>query len=173
MVFSFVKAQVKELAKELVSRIIRTAELIDNGLSKASVGNGRLKTIKTNYAHHDSEQTSTGDLWARHLNSPGTPSQPPPNQSFRSLSHHSSPPSHAPARALPTQGQFYSQSRLQFPAKLPRDGYHIMDDENKTGKIPPSDIYGFFLFFSFSFVHDAGPASTVGRLAPEPYTILL
>ena len=47
-VVSFVKSQLKTASKEMVSRIIKKAELLDAGVLHAMIENGRLKTINPN-----------------------------------------------------------------------------------------------------------------------------
>ena len=47
-VMSFVKAQMKAASKEMVSRIIKKAELLDAGVLHAMIEDGRLKTINPN-----------------------------------------------------------------------------------------------------------------------------
>ncbi|KAJ0116382.1 hypothetical protein J7T55_007362 [Diaporthe amygdali] len=47
-VMSFVKAQMKAASKEMVSRIIKKAELLDAGVLHAMIEDGKLKTINPN-----------------------------------------------------------------------------------------------------------------------------
>ncbi|KKY30205.1 hypothetical protein UCDDA912_g09874 [Diaporthe ampelina] len=47
-VMSFVKAQMKAASKEMVSRIIKKAELLDAGILHAMIEDGKLKTINPN-----------------------------------------------------------------------------------------------------------------------------
>lgn len=62
-VVSFVKSQLKAASKEMVSRIIKKAELLDAGVLHAMIENGKLRTINPNDRStlpptHGSPQTS-------------------------------------------------------------------------------------------------------------------
>lgn len=63
-VVSFVKSQLKAASKEMVTRIIKKAELLDAGVLHAMIENGKLRTINPN------DRTNT-------LSPPGGASSPP------------------------------------------------------------------------------------------------
>ncbi|KAJ9136914.1 NACHT and WD40 domain protein [Pleurostoma richardsiae] len=91
-VVGFVKTQLKAASKEMVSRIIKKAELLDAGVLHAMIEDGRLKTI------NPADRTNTGlaspQLSPRPVfqqqQQPGSPGLPPnniPYQVPRPMSH--------------------------------------------------------------------------------------
>ncbi|KAL1875176.1 hypothetical protein Daus18300_003244 [Diaporthe australafricana] len=78
-VMSFVKTQMKAASKEMVSRIIKKAELLDAGVLHAMIEDGRLKTINPN---DRTNTVSDGQLSPRPsptsmYHQPGSMSPPP------------------------------------------------------------------------------------------------
>jgi hypothetical protein len=100
---SFVKAQSKAASKEMVSRIIKKAELLDAGVLQAMMLDGKLKTINPN------DRTMTG------LQSPALTSTTAssPRLSYQQQQHLSFPP--PPSQRPGTAGSQYSTNpRLSY-----------------------------------------------------------
>ncbi|KAI8159046.1 hypothetical protein K4K49_003715 [Colletotrichum sp. SAR 10_70] len=115
---SFVRTQLKAASKEMVSRIIKKAELLDAGVLQAMIEDGKLKTI------NPADRTSTGISGAR------SPTFPPqrPNGSPRPESVSSPryqvprPVSMASMGRPGSQGNYapqYQQQQHQQPMELP------------------------------------------------------
>ncbi|EFQ26894.1 hypothetical protein CGRA01v4_07886 [Colletotrichum graminicola] len=131
---SFVKAQLKAASKEMVSRIIKKAELLDAGVLQAMIENGKLRTI------NPADRTTTG---LSGLRSPASASLSPDAASPRHDSHSPPAPYHIPRPVSsynanpPPPGRFghhYSHSadlqsqqdapQTSFVAELPGNFYH-------------------------------------------------
>ncbi|PKS12367.1 hypothetical protein jhhlp_001667 [Lomentospora prolificans] len=74
-VVSFVKAQLKAASKEMVQRIIKKAELLDAGVLKAMIYEGKLKTINPN---DRSNTTNLGSPGFPPVHTPLRPGMTPP-----------------------------------------------------------------------------------------------
>ncbi|KXH49462.1 hypothetical protein CSIM01_03750 [Colletotrichum simmondsii] len=143
---NFVKAQLKAASKEMVSRIIKKAELLDAGVLQAMITDGKLKTI------NPADRTSTGMSGAHsplfnqrpegsprpESHSPTTPYQVPrpvSMQQFRpgsqgSYGAHQNQPS-----------ELYSQHsapQTSFIAELPGNFYHPQQSSNNLQPPQPS-----------------------------------
>lgn len=93
-VVGFVKSQLKSASKDMVSRIIKKAELLDAGILQGMIENGKLKTLNPN---DRSSMTTDGSMSPRPQYSPTfnpndrnytmTPDQPTPYQVPRPISY--------------------------------------------------------------------------------------
>jgi hypothetical protein len=95
-VMSFVKAQMKAASKEMVSRIIKKAELLDAGVLHAMIEDGKLKTINPNdrTVTVPDAQLSPRPSPTSLYHQPGSMSPPPmPYQIPRPASHQYQKPS--------------------------------------------------------------------------------
>lgn len=112
-VVGFVKSQLKAASKEMVRRIIKKAELLDAGVLKAMIYEGRLKTINPNdlSAAPVRIPSSAGSA-------PGTPYPPP--LSPRMMYQGPAGPYHA---VHPPQSRPSSQQE-PGPVEMPGDFYH-------------------------------------------------
>ncbi|KAM0272260.1 hypothetical protein ACHAQH_008757 [Verticillium albo-atrum] len=141
-VVSFVRSQLKAASKEMVSRIIKKAELLDAGVLSAMIQDGKIKTINPN----DRSSTNAGLLSPTFapkrspgLDGPASPAIPytiprastyiaaPPGQQRpgTSLSQGTQSPYGAPVpqyAELPTQ--HYAPQQASFVAELPGNFYH-------------------------------------------------
>jgi hypothetical protein len=115
---SFVKSQMKAASKILVDRLIKKAELLDSGVLKAMMENGKLKTI------NPADRTNTMD--------PNTfpPNSPP-------LSHYQQPhqPTAQQQYLSPGHNQ-YQQPQQQQAAVMELPGDHMYYDQNNSGQYP-------------------------------------
>lgn len=111
-VVSFVKAQLKAASKKMVERIIKKAELLDAGVLKAMIQDGKLKTINPN------DRSNTVNL-----GSPGfapTQYQVPPSPGFAPSSA-----SHSPQLYHQMTGSTaHSVTQQPAPVEMPGDYYH-------------------------------------------------
>ncbi|KAI3555593.1 hypothetical protein CABS03_04121 [Colletotrichum abscissum] len=143
---NFVKAQLKAASKEMVSRIIKKAELLDAGVLQAMITDGKLKTI------NPADRTSTGMSGAHsplfnqrpegsprpESHSPTTPYQVPRPVSMQQFR----PGSQGSYGAHQTQpSELYSQHsapQTSFIAELPGNFYHPQQSSNNLQPPQPS-----------------------------------
>jgi len=143
---SFVKAQLKAAGKEMVSRIIKKAELLDAGVLHAMIEDGKLKTVNPldrsgTVKTPGPLPSPTGTFSTVAPSSPGIPYQVPRPQSTQYVrpgsrgyagSAHSSP---HPSPGYPPPAQVhYAPQELQgseatpaasfAPVEMPGDYYH-------------------------------------------------
>jgi len=123
-VVGFVKSQLKAASKEMVQRIIKKAELLDAGVLKAMIYEGKLKTINPNDRSN-----------AANLGSPGLPplqyQQPPLSPGLQSRMSQSQ---HSPQLYYQMTGtsSLHNQQRMNpppplqqtMPVEMPGDFYH-------------------------------------------------
>lgn len=88
-VVGFVKSQLKAASKDMVSRIIKKAELLDAGVLHAMIENGKLKTVNPN------DRTT--------VMSPDGPRSPPPGQSSPTFMDRAGAVSPTPSASQPYQ----------------------------------------------------------------------
>lgn len=112
-VVGFVKSQQKAASKEMVRRIIKKAELLDAGVLKAMIYEGKLKTINPN--------DLSGQAVHGGGSAPGTPYQAPlsPRQWSIGGYHAVHPPRQHSQRSQHSQG-----SQQSGPVEMPGDFYH-------------------------------------------------
>ncbi|KAH9886839.1 hypothetical protein F4778DRAFT_773921 [Xylariomycetidae sp. FL2044] len=135
-----VKSQMKAASKEMVSRIIKKAELLDAGTLQAMIENGRMKTFNPN------DKTYTGGLSAAAPSppmSPGSPyNQPPmsptavPYQVPRPMSmqyQHQQRPSTASSLGYPAHWQAQQQ---QLAAGEQKGHQHFAELHNSPTSAP-------------------------------------
>ncbi|KAK2047212.1 hypothetical protein LZ31DRAFT_160963 [Colletotrichum somersetense] len=147
----FVKAQLKAASKEMVSRIIKKAELLDAGVLQAMMENGKLRTI------NPADRTTTGLSAVRSptlASSPRLePHSPPPN------AYHIPRPSSAyganpPVAPLARYSHHHSQSadmhlhqdapQTSFIAELPGNFYHPNPPQQSNNLAPPQPSPGLY-----------------------------
>ncbi|KZL64234.1 nacht and wd40 domain protein [Colletotrichum incanum] len=144
---SFVKAQQKAASKEMVSRIIKKAELLDAGVLQAMIENGKLKTI------NPADRTTTGLFGMRSptfLNQhPGGSPRP---ESYSPTNAYQIPRPASMQNARPgSQGGYGHQYSLSadphphqnvpqtsFIAELPGNFYHPQQQSNNLQPPQPS-----------------------------------
>ncbi|WYZ40889.1 hypothetical protein EsH8_IV_001230 [Colletotrichum jinshuiense] len=145
---SFVKAQLKAASKEMVSRIIKKAELLDAGVLQAMIEDGKLKTI------NPADRTSTS---ATNMRSPTFPAQRPDGsprlespspttayqvprpgsmRQFRPGSQGSYGPPSSQLVEAPSQNNPPAQT--SFIAELPGNFYHPQQQSNNLQPPQPS-----------------------------------
>jgi len=117
---SFVKSQMKAASKILVERLIKKAELLDSGVLKAMMDNGKLKTI------NPADRTNTMDA---NTFPPNSPQFNNPQMSYhQSVSYRPGSQQYL----QPGQGSYHHQQQQQQPhqavMELPADqGYYNQD----------------------------------------------
>ncbi|KAL2105576.1 hypothetical protein VUR80DRAFT_8153 [Thermomyces stellatus] len=102
-VVSFVKSQLKAASKEMVRRIIKKAELLDAGVLKAMIYEGRLKTINPNDL---SAAAQTPLPPSRGGSAPGAPYQPPLSPRLYQGNYHA---------VQPPPGQHNTHAPVEMP----------------------------------------------------------
>ncbi|GJC86092.1 hypothetical protein ColLi_08930 [Colletotrichum liriopes] len=165
---SFVKAQQKAASKEMVSRIIKKAELLDAGVLQAMIENGKLKTI------NPADRTTTGLSGMRSPTfSNQRPDGSPRPESYSPTNTYQIPRPASMQNARPgSQGGYghqYSQSadlhphqnappQTSFIAELPGNFYHPQQQSNNLQ--PPQPSPG---------LHPDGDSmSQQSQLSPDP-----
>ncbi|SPO05559.1 uncharacterized protein DNG_08246 [Cephalotrichum gorgonifer] len=142
-VVSFVKSQLKAASKEMVRRIIKKAELLDAGVLKAMIHDGRLKTINPNDLSAAAGLAAAAAVASSSGGSPPpTPYHPPPlsprlgHQSMQYGGYQGLYPQHTgqqPQQGLPPQGgavemptgqQVPQQGQQMAPVEMAGDFYH-------------------------------------------------
>ena len=123
----FVKSQLKAASKEMVRRIIKKAELLDAGVLKAMIYDGKLKTINPNDLSTGQAGPPSRGNSASGPSPPGTPYQPPlsPRLYQASLQPMQSPPPgqySQPPGAVEAPGDFiHPQASPSFTHQSHRD----------------------------------------------------
>lgn len=108
-VVGFVKSQLKAASKEMVRRIIKKAELLDAGVLKAMIYEGRLKTINPN------DLSAAPVRMPSSASAPGTPYQPPLSpRTYQAGAYHA---------VLPPSSRSSSQQDAG-PVEMPGDFYY-------------------------------------------------
>jgi hypothetical protein len=154
-VMSFVKAQLKAASKEMVSRIIKKAELLDAGVLQAMIEDGKLKTI--NPADRSNTMKSPGpsptgsfatpQMQQQQPMSPRMPYQVPRPQSVQPGQYGARPSTagsqqYAPQYNGPTELPGTTVSHLP-PAgqtvvmELPGDYYHPQSSPHSSHQLTP------------------------------------
>lgn len=109
-VVGFVKSQLKAASKEMVRRMIKKAELLDTGVLKAMIYEGRLKTINPN------DLSAAPVRMPNPTSPPGTPYQPQLSpRMYQASAYHAVHPPSSPRR---------SSWQEVGPAEMPGDFYH-------------------------------------------------
>jgi len=129
-VVSFVKAQMQKAGKEVVSRMMKKAELLDAGVLHAMIEDGKLKTI--NPADRSNTIKSPLPSPTRLSQPPGTPQMQSPASQQAVPYRVARPQSYqAPLSAHPDQqatqygyGYQTGPPANSFTAELPGDSYH-------------------------------------------------
>ena len=120
---SFVKSQLKSASKDMVQRIIKKAELLDAGVLRAMVEDGKLKTYNPNDR-------------SRLIPSPGIPPDASPGAgpaSPRVTSQY-----YQPGLPSPTSGSIRPESSHQ-PYQLPQSPYAQTHGPYQAPPIPPKE----------------------------------
>ncbi|KAK1955890.1 hypothetical protein LY78DRAFT_415002 [Colletotrichum sublineola] len=172
----FVKTQLKAASKEMVSRIIKKAELLDAGVLQAMIENGKLRTInpadRTINGLSDVRSPTLANL--RPDASPRLDAHSPPGayQIPRPLSAH-----HANPGPCGRYGHHYSQSadlhlqqdapQTSFIAELPGNFYHPnpppqqqQQQQQSNNLLPPQPSPGLYA--------DRDSMSQLSQQSPDP-----
>lgn len=145
-VVGFVKSELKKASKEMVRRIIKKAELLDAGVLKAMIYEGKLKTINPNDRSNTLNFASPGSVAGVPYNPPLSPrllqQQPSQGVYFQGMNSQLTPPSTGVA---PSQLQ---QQQQQFmPVEMPGDFFHpqaspsFMNRESRNSQSQPSPSF--------------------------------
>ncbi|KAF9869312.1 hypothetical protein CkaCkLH20_13229 [Colletotrichum karsti] len=176
----FVKVQLKAASKEMVSRIIKKAELLDAGVLQAMIENGKLKTI------NPADRTSTGLSGGRSPTFPQRPDGSPRPESYspanpryqvprpvsmaslRPGSQGNYAPQYGKPMELPSspQNQNNAPGHTSFIAELPGNFYH--PQENKTLYPPPQPSPGLSDQHAAPPQYDRSSMSQQSQLSPDP-----
>ncbi|KUI56939.1 hypothetical protein VP1G_04256 [Cytospora mali] len=151
-VISFVKSQLKAASKEMVSRIIKKAELLDAGVLHAMIENGKLRTINPNDRTNNlsdmaiSPVPSPASLHHQpvSMSPPPTPYQVPRHTSYQQYKKPGTPVQSSPWSAP------YGEKKMLHPsssfAELPaqhHDGlkHQTNDAANNAVEMPGDFLY--------------------------------
>ncbi|TDZ24463.1 hypothetical protein Cob_v003361 [Colletotrichum orbiculare MAFF 240422] len=178
---SFVKAQLKAASKEMVSRIIKKAELLDAGVLQAMIEDGKLKTF------NPADRSTTGGLRSPTFNH-AKPTSPRPESLSPSATRYQVPrPQSMQSMRPPSQGQgSYSPQPMELPsgpqhqhqnsapghtsfiAELPGNFYH--PQENKTLQPSPGFHPSDHTQQQQQQQYDRHSMSQQSQLSPDPNT---
>ncbi|KAK1993749.1 hypothetical protein LX36DRAFT_661202 [Colletotrichum falcatum] len=142
----FVKAQLKAASKEMVSRIIKKAELLDAGVLQAMIENGKLRTINP----ADRTTTMLSDMRSPTLTASSSPRPDLAYQIPRPLSAHNAslggPRNHryshqySQSADMRAPQQHQDEPQTSFIAELPGNFYH----PNPPAPPPPQPSPGLY-----------------------------
>ncbi|KAH7026673.1 uncharacterized protein B0I36DRAFT_424339 [Microdochium trichocladiopsis] len=150
---SVVKAQMKAASKDMIARMIKKAELLDAGVLKAMIENGKIKTLtaaESANVHGGLTQQNTGTLSRQHTGSmqshspqlsPCNPNQPPMSPGLqyqipRPMSMQPPPPrnDNSPLPGYPAHWQQQQQQQQQQYQQQQQHYYNQGPDPTKTNQ---------------------------------------
>ncbi|OAQ63642.1 hypothetical protein VFPPC_14643 [Pochonia chlamydosporia 170] len=120
---SFVKSQAKAANKEMVQRIVKKAELLDAGVLKAMMEDGKLKTINPNDRSKLDRTSTIGHSPSPSIGSPQMGTQQPQTSPYQLPASPTHP--YHPQQVYQAQGQAapygYAKPAPAAPVELPGD----------------------------------------------------